>query len=148
MRPHPTGVIRLAVAIVMSLPPSPLEAQMVAGPRLQETCATPQEVRQAACAGFIGGVIDARAAEGQFCIDGRLPPPAIVHRVIDYLHSNPQLANLPGSEQVLLALKANWPCVYNNASPPPIRIPIRPFLPFQLWGHDRYGACAHCPPWR
>jgi hypothetical protein len=147
MRPHPTGVIRLAVAIVMALPPSPLEAQMVAGPRLRETCSTPQEVRQAACAGFIGGVIDARAADGQFCLDGRLPPPAILHRVIEYLHGNPQLATLPGSEQVMLALKANWPCTF-NAGPPPIRIPTRPFLPFQLWGQDRYGACAHCPPWR
>jgi hypothetical protein len=147
MRTHPIRVIRLAIALVVLLPDPKLEAQMVTGQRLRETCAMAQEVRQAACAGFIGGVIDARAAEGQFCIQGNLPVPEVIHRVMDYLHGNPQLASLPGSEQVLLATKAIWPCVYNTA-PPPIRIPIRPFLPFQLWGQDRYGACAHCPPWR
>jgi hypothetical protein len=119
-------VIRLTIALPLVLVGFPASGMMVEGGRLQDTCGNPQEVRQAACAGFIGGVIDSLETTGQFCIDPKIPPPVLIHRVVEYVMSNrPTIGGQPGSQQVLLALKANWPCLNGT--------PIPPYYPHGTW---------------
>jgi hypothetical protein len=103
----------------------PASAVMVEGGRLQDTCGDPQEVRQAACFGYIGGIIDAMYTNGQFCLSPRVPSPEILRRVASYIVTNRrEIGGNSGVTQVLLALKANWPCVDQQ----PIVMPPMPSL--------------------
>jgi hypothetical protein len=60
---------RFAATLLAMLVAAPASAQvMVDGPHLQETCSNPDEVRRAACAGFIGATVDALAPLNEFCL--------------------------------------------------------------------------------
>ena len=66
---------RFAATLLAMLVTAPASAQvMVDGPHLQETCSNPDEVRRAACAGFIGATVDALAPLHEFCIPPVTPP--------------------------------------------------------------------------
>jgi hypothetical protein len=89
---------------------------MVDGAHLQETCSNPDEVRRAACAGFIGATVDALAPLHEFCIPP-VTPPEIIERTVDFLRGSAhQIGSYPGVEQVKLALKAIWPCTTSRPS--------------------------------
>ncbi len=74
---------RFAATLSAMLVAAPASAQvMVDGPHLQETCSNPDEVRRAACAGFIGATVDALAPLHEFCIPPVTPPEIIERRDI------------------------------------------------------------------
>jgi hypothetical protein len=115
---------RFAATLLSMLVAAPASAQvMVDGPHLQETCSNPDEVRRAACAGFIGATVDALAPLHEFCIPP-VTPPEIIERTVDFLRSSSQqVGSYAGVEQVKLALKAIWPCA---ASRPGVSVTINP----------------------
>jgi hypothetical protein len=91
---------------------TPASAQLVNGPHLLQQCLGQQPQGEAACTGYIAGTLDALLATGQFCIPPPVAPQQIVLRTVDFLaHSQHEIGGLPGTQQVLLALKAIWPCV-------------------------------------
>jgi hypothetical protein len=82
------------------------------GPHLLQQCLGQQPQGEAACTGYIAGTLDALLATGQFCIQPPVASQQIVLRTVDFLaHSQHEIGGLPGTQQVLLALKAIWPCV-------------------------------------
>jgi hypothetical protein len=113
---------RFAATLLAMLVAAPASAQvMVDGAHLQETCSNPDEVRKAACAGFIGATVDALAPLHEFCIPP-VTPPEIIERTVDFLRGSAhQIGSYPGVEQVKLALKAIWPC---NTSRPSVGVTI------------------------
>jgi Rap1a immunity proteins len=129
---------RFAAILLAMLVAAPASAQvMVDGPHLQETCSNPDEVRRAACAGFIGATVDALAPLHEFCIPP-VTPPEIIERTVDFLRSSAsQIASYPGVEQVKLALKAIWPC---TTSQPGVGVTINPAAgPSFYFGLDPHG---------
>jgi hypothetical protein len=96
-------------------------AQIVDDAHLRHVCLTKQPGEQAACAGYVMGVIDTSARPHPFCIPQTLPPETVVNRVEEYIARNPN--HLPGAEQVTLALKAVWPCT-TRAPQISIQVPL------------------------
>jgi hypothetical protein len=91
---------------------TPAGAQLVDGPHFLQQCLGQQPQGEAACTGYIAGTLDALLPTGQFCIPPPVAPQQIVLRTVDFLaHSQHEIGGLPGTQQVLLALKAIWPCV-------------------------------------
>jgi hypothetical protein len=103
---------------------TPASARLVNGPYLLQQCLGHQPEGEAACTGYIAGTLDALLPTGQFCIPPPVAPQQIVLRTVEFLeHSQRKIGSLPGTQQVLLALKAIWPCV---GRPPNVTIQMQP----------------------
>jgi hypothetical protein len=140
---------------------SPASAQLVDGQHLQKICSQgqPQE-QQAACVGFISGALDATQRTHQFCIPA-ISPQEVMDRTISYLRAKArEIGGLPGDQQVMLALKANWPCTQGAQLqiPPALAPAITQLAPYMAQAlsaaHDPrvipdwVRRCPLCPPIR
>jgi hypothetical protein len=97
-----TGVLFLILS-------SPVQAEFVPGDIFVESCKNPSPDRQAACIGYIAGVVDSNMRSGQFCLPTNVDVKDISNFVKQY-GARSVSRNQPALNIVMLALKARWPC--------------------------------------
>ena len=123
--------IMIAVALLAVLCTAALaqNAQLILpGDKFQDGCFSHNQLDQAACAGFIGGTVDAYLATGDFCLSADVTPQNIVPRVVGFIHQHSaEYRRMTGTWQIVMALRRMYPCVVNRLPPG--------YVPLPFWNH-------------
>ena len=104
--------LSVACTIILSttLSISPVHSEFVGGEIFVKSCNDPLPDRQAACVGFIAGIVDSKLRDGQFCLPPNVTPNEMAAFIKDYSKRSVS-QHQPAVNIVMLALKAKWPCV-------------------------------------